>query len=69
MPTATPTYTVAATMPVAPMEAILVVQDTPTATRTSETAAQSTCDEDSQPPKLTQGFLVSTSMMVLQAKD
>ena len=43
MPTATPTYTATATIPAAPMEAILVVPDTPTATSTPETAAQSTC--------------------------
>ena len=49
MPTATPTYTVTptymatATIPAAPMEAALVVPDTPTATRMPEVAAQSTC--------------------------
>ena len=40
--TATPTYTATATIPAAPMEAALVVPDTPTATRTPEVAAQST---------------------------
>ena len=43
MPTATPTYTATATIPAALMEAVLVVPDTPTATSTPETAAQSTC--------------------------
>ena len=39
--TATPTYTATATIPAAPMEAALVVPDTPTATSTPEVAAQS----------------------------
>ena len=43
MPTATPTYTATATISVAPIEAALVVPDTPTATSTPEAAAQSTC--------------------------
>ena len=39
--TMTPTYTATATIPAAPMEAALVVPDTPTATSTPEVAAQS----------------------------
>jgi len=41
--TATPTYTATATIPAAPMEAALIVPDTPTATITPEAAAQLTC--------------------------
>ena len=46
--TVTPTYTATATIPAAPMEAALVVPDTPTATSTPETAAQSICPLSSQ---------------------
>lgn len=56
MPTATPTYTATATIPVAPMEAILVVPDTPTATSTPETAGQSSCSSSSRPRQLGVGF-------------
>ena len=42
-PTVTPTYTATATIPAAPMEAALIVPDTPTATSTPEAAAQLGC--------------------------
>ena len=54
--TVTPTYTATATIPAAPMEAGLIVPDTPTATSTPETAAQSTCSSSSQPRELSFGW-------------